>query len=70
MFGGKEIKCPVCNYRGKAKNKTKGSFIMEVVLWCLFIVPGFIYSVWRLTSKVDVCPRCGNTLLIPADIDE
>lgn len=32
---------------------------MEVFLWLLLIVPGFIYSLWRLTTKTKVYPKCG-----------
>jgi hypothetical protein len=37
---------------------TKGSLIMELFLWFLFIIPGFWYTLWRLTTRERVCPVC------------
>jgi len=61
--------CTNCGYEGKAKFKTKGSFLIEIVLWLLFIIPGLIYSLWRISaSKMMVCPGCDNiNTMIPAD---
>ena len=52
------ISCPNCKYEGIGKYTTRGSFGIEVVLWLCFIVPGLIYSIWRLTTKGYVCPKC------------
>lgn len=52
------IKCPNCKYEGKGKKFVKGSTIVELFLWLTFIVPGFIYSLWRLSSKYWGCPQC------------
>lgn len=66
MFGGdQKMKCAFCGYEGRAQKMTKGSFILEVVLWFFFIIPGFIYSIWRLMNKVKVCPVCHHESLIP-----
>lgn len=46
---------------------TKGSFAMEVVLWFLILIPGLIYSTWRLTSRHAGCPTCSSDALIPVD---
>jgi hypothetical protein len=46
------------------KPKTQGSFIMEVLLWCCFIIPGLIYSFWRLTAAKK-CSVCNSPRLIP-----
>ena len=59
--------CTVCRYVGKPKRMTKGSFGLEAALWLLFIVPGLIYSIWRLTSRYDGCPKCKNQSMIPTD---
>lgn len=64
----KDIYCPRCKYQGKAKRAMKGSFVIELVLWCFFIIPGVIYSLWRLTTKSKVCPDCGEDKLIPHDV--
>lgn len=52
------IECPNCKYEGEGKYITKGSFAVEVVLWLLFLLPGIVYSVWRLSSRICTCPRC------------
>ena len=62
----KEI-CSNCGYIGQAKKVTKGSTLMELVLWLCFIFPGLIYSMWRLTTKHLACPQCGATQLVPVD---
>lgn len=56
--GGMMIRCPNCKYEGRGDYKTKGSFAVELVLWLLLIIPGVIYSVWRLSNKRWVCPQC------------
>lgn len=59
--------CTSCGFSGKPQRKVKGSILIEIVLWLFFILPGIIYSVWRLTSNISVCPKCGNTTMIPMD---
>lgn len=54
----KQIKCPNCEYQGSPKIETPGSFLIEVVLWLCFVVPGLVYSLWRLDKRHPVCPRC------------
>lgn len=41
--------------------------MIEVILWLMFLVPGIIYSIWRLTSRHQACAMCGGTGLIPVD---
>ena len=43
-----------------------GSILIEIVLWCFFLIPGLIYSLWRLGSKDQVCPSCQRPAMIPA----
>ena len=59
--------CPNCGYTGKAKSITKGSILIELVLWLFFIIPGLIYSLWRLTTRHPACPQCGATNMVPLD---
>lgn len=61
--------CVNCHYQGKPKKIVKGSILTEIILWCFFIVPGLIYSLWRSTSaaRVKVCPSCGSENMIPLD---
>ena len=59
--------CTICGYIGSPKKVIKGSILIEIVLWLFLLVPGLIYSIWRLTTKCDVCPKCKNASMIPAD---
>ena len=59
--------CPNCGSVAKPKRRTKGSFLIEFLLWLCFLVPGLIYSIWRLTTRAEVCGICGNPGVIPED---
>jgi hypothetical protein len=45
----------------------KGSFGVEVLLWLFFLLPGFLYSIWRMTTTFHGCPKCQNASMIPVD---
>jgi len=60
-----QLVCTNCGHVGDTKTVTKGHFALEVVLWLCFLVPGIIYSIWRLTTRHEACPVCGNTNLLP-----
>ncbi|MDD2915614.1 MAG: hypothetical protein PHP70_09875 [Gallionella sp.] len=64
-----DIVCTSCGYVGEPNAITKGSIWIEVVLWLCFLIPGLIYSMWRMSmsSQQNVCPSCGQTALIPAE---
>ena len=57
--------CTVCQHAGPAKQRTGGSTGIEFVLYLLFVVPGLIYSLWRLSTRKWVCPSCGAESLVP-----
>ena len=59
--------CTTCGYIGFPNKVTKGSFLIELVLWLAFLIPGIIYSIWRLSSRYDACPKCKNASMIPVD---
>ncbi len=58
--------CLQCGTPGYAATETKGSFVVEVALWCLFCAPGLIYSLWRVTNRTKVCPVCRSPEIVPA----
>ena len=61
-----EIICLQCGSVSKRAVRTiQGSFLLECSLWLLFILPGIIYSVWRLTTKAKVCPTCSSREIVP-----
>jgi hypothetical protein len=57
------LQCGSVNKR--AVGTIQGSFLLECFLWLLFILPGIIYSVWRLTTKAKVCPACSSREIVP-----
>jgi len=62
-----ELYCQNCGRISIPKKITKGSFWIELVLWLCLIVPGFIYSIWRLTSRYTGCSLCTSANMIPVD---
>ena len=72
LFGGNgrvsptgAMVCPSCGTRGEPKTITRGSTLIELILWLCLIVPGLIYSIWRLTTRQKGCPACGAAGMIP-----
>lgn len=63
----KESICKHCDTISKPKTITKGSFIIELFLWLFFIIPGVIYSLWRITSRYEACPTCLEPNMIRLD---
>lgn len=62
-----DMYCQNCGTIGRPKKRVKGSIWIEIVLWLAVILPGLIYSIWRLTTKEKVCPSCGAPNMIPVD---
>lgn len=63
----KELICMNCSFKGYPKTVTKGNLWIEIVLWLCFIIPGMIYSLWRLYSRYEVCPQCDSQNMVPVD---
>lgn len=59
--------CSTCGHKGSPKTVTKGSIFIELILWLFLLVPGLIYSIWRLTTRHSACVRCGSALIVPLD---
>lgn len=62
--------CKDCGYIDTPKNTLRGSFAMAVFLWLFGIIPGFIYTIWRLTTAYKGCRKCGRDSVIPLDSPE
>ena len=60
-----EVFCLTCHETGKPKYHTAGSIWIEIILWLCFIVPGLVYSFWRLSTRRKVCAVCGGATLVP-----
>lgn len=59
--------CNTCGTVAEPERFTPGSFLIEVVLWLCLLVPGLVYSLWRLSKRHDVCAACGGMELLPLD---
>jgi hypothetical protein len=62
---GRDRHCMTCGVDGAPVSRTRGSIGIEILLWLCFIVPGLIYSLWRLTTRHQACASCGATNLVP-----
>ena len=62
-----KLLCARCGHIGKPTTRTPGSTGIELVLWLALLVPGLIYSLWRLNARHDVCEKCSSVDLLPAD---
>lgn len=67
LLQGKPKFCTTCGHEGGTESKTRGNLLIEIVLWLCFLVPGLIYSIWRVSSRHDVCASCGASTLVPPD---
>ena len=55
--------CTHCRGVGNPTTTTPGSILIELVLWCLFLLPGLIYSIWRISERRrNVCRMCGGEM--------
>lgn len=63
----KNLICTACGTTGKTKSVTRGSILIEIILWLCLIIPGLIYSIWRLTTRRQACRVCGSSQLVPLD---
>jgi hypothetical protein len=59
--------CTVCGSVSEPRSITKGSTFIELILWLCFIIPGLVYSVWRLSSRYEACRECESTSIVPID---
>lgn len=59
----------ICTTCGTVNNKpqklTKGSMGIEVILWLMFLVPGILYSIWRLSGRDQLMCHCCKGKVIP-----
>ena len=59
--------CKRCEELVGTKRVTPGSVWVELLLFLCFIVPGLLYSGWRLAKRHDACRECGSAELVPAN---
>lgn len=61
----KPMYCDQCGTVAAPKTHTRGSFLIEILLWLMLIFPGILYSLWRITTRAKVCPACGAGNMLP-----
>ena len=61
----KKFICSNCGYLGRPETQKKGSERMEMMMWWCFLLPGFIYSTWRIITRYKVCPECKSPYVVP-----
>ena len=57
--------CPACGYQGESVRFSRGSYVLEIFLWCLLFVPGVIYTTWRAFNEYQACPVCRSKAMTP-----
>jgi ribosomal protein L37AE/L43A len=55
------IQCKFCGASKSLVRRKAGSVWLEVLLWVLFVTPGFIYHMWRHKHNYYLCKECGHT---------
>lgn len=59
--------CAACGSVARPWNHTPGSIGIELLFWLCFLLPGVLYSIWRLASRKPACPHCLSHDLLPID---
>lgn len=59
--------CKDCGTKKAPYIGRKGSLLLEIFLWFMFIIPGIIYTLWRFSNFQKTCPKCGSTSIVAHD---
>lgn len=59
--------CLRCGSVDGARQVRRGSLVVEVLLWLMWLLPGLIYTAWRWSTLHAVCVCCGAAELVPVD---
>ena len=59
--------CSDCGSSGKPEKITKGSFLIELLLWLFLLLPGIVYTLWRKSSQFKGCHICGSKNIVLID---
>ncbi|MFZ4125321.1 MAG: hypothetical protein ACOYJ2_04535 [Rickettsiales bacterium] len=62
--------CKHCGYEGEAKRQKRGSRGVEIFLWSTLLLPGPLYTIWRMTGKSKECPNCERQGFVKSSSDE
>ena len=61
---GRRMLCTACGRTEAPDTLVGGSDLLELIAWCLFLLPGLLYCYWREATRRKVCPRCGSLDLL------
>ena len=61
----KKYICTLCGSQKEPVWAKRGSGYIEILMWLAYIVPGMIYTLWRLLRKHQVCQNCSQPTVIP-----
>ncbi len=56
--------CAACAYKEKPYMYKKGSRKLEIILWICGILPGVLYTIWRSSTEIPICPICDTASMI------
>jgi len=60
--------CTQCLNQVKPNKGVRGYFVIEILLYILMILPGILYTLWRITGgREKTCPTCGGHAFVPID---
>jgi len=72
----KQIRCPNCNYEGKAKIKDVGGgpviillilFFISLFFWPFFIITGIMFLAMIFMPAKQICPKCKFANPVPVN---
>jgi len=61
-----QVVCTACGYVGKPAMRRRGRGWLEIALWLMGLLPGLIYTIWRLSTRHPVCPSCAHGNIVSA----
>jgi hypothetical protein len=62
--------CRQCHFIGHGVVVTKGTRLMESIMWSVFLIPGPFYSLWRHVTQHLVCHKCKSPDLVSLESPE
>lgn len=74
---GREVACARCGAVGAAVRHTRGSGVVEALLWLCglaawvlygwaALAPALLYGAWRVIRRRETCGACGSADVVPA----
>lgn len=70
VLSTEEYICRDCGYLGRATVRLRGNGAVEKILWCLLIIPGFLYARWRRAEGMLLCSGCRVGHIVDIDSPE